>query len=150
MLNIWYCGGNVEVLTDAPRYFDNVWEDEWLEDPLVKQMIKDVDNSEVISPHLIESPVLGPIGPKDISGGVKILILLLKDTSFIYNISNCGDNCAKWIKQIAKLKDLEIDLEHIMYFNDDNDNNFHAYFINDNTLINSYAEYLIKMAEYQG
>lgn len=95
MLNIWYCGGNVEVLTDAPRYFDNVWEDEWLEDPLVKQMIKDVDNSEVISPHLIESPVLGPIGPKDISGGVKVLILLLKDTSFIYNISNCGDNCAK-------------------------------------------------------
>ena len=51
MLNIWYCGGNVEVLTDAPRYFDNVWEDEWLEDPLVKQMIKDVDNSEVFSPH---------------------------------------------------------------------------------------------------
>ena len=64
MLDIWYCGGNIEVLTDAPRYFDNVWEDEWLEDPLVKQMIKDVDNSEVISPHLIESPVLGPIGPR--------------------------------------------------------------------------------------
>lgn len=60
MLNIWYCGGNVEVLTDAPRYFDNVWEDEWLEDPLVKQMIKDVDNSEVISPHLIESSSTWP------------------------------------------------------------------------------------------
>lgn len=122
MLDIWYCGGNIEVLTDAPRYFDNVWEDEWLEDPLVKQMIKDVDNSEVISPHLIESPVLGPIGPKDISGGVKVLILLLKDTSFIYNISNCGDNCAKWIIEIAKIcekeqnSDLTVFLEHIMDF----------------------------------
>ena len=118
MLNIWYCGGNVEVLTDAPRYFDNVWEDEWLEDPLVKQMIKDVDNSEVISPHLIESPVLGPIGPKDISGGVKVLILLLKDTSFIYNISNCGDNCAKWILEICKDKDIVAYLEHVMHFKD--------------------------------
>ena len=118
MLNIWYCGGNVEVLTDAPRYFDNVWEDEWLEDPLVKQMIKDIDNSEVISPHLIESPVLGPIGPKDISGGVKVLILLLKDTSFIYNISNCGDNCAKWILEICKDKDIVAYLEHVMHFKD--------------------------------
>ena len=118
MLDIWYCGGNIEVLTDAPRYFDNVWEDEWLEDPLVKQMIKDVDNSEVISPHLIESPVLGPIGPKDISGGVKVLILLLKDTSFIYNISNCGDNCAKWILEICKDKDIVAYLEHVMHFKD--------------------------------
>ena len=118
MLNIWYCGGNVEVLTDAPRYFDNVWEDEWLEDPLVKLMIKDVDNSEVISPHLIESPVLGPIGPKDISGGVKVLILLLKDTSFIYNISNCGDNCAKWILEICKDRDIVAYLEHVMHFKD--------------------------------
>lgn len=122
MLKIWYCGGDVEVLTDAPRYFDNVWEDAWLEDSFVKEMILDVDKSEVISPHLIESPVLGPIGPKDLSGGVKVLILLLKDDTFVYNISNCGDNCAKWIVEIARRfekeqnRDLTVFLEHIMDF----------------------------------
>lgn len=116
MLNIWYCGGNAEVLTDAPNYFNNVVEDAWLEDPFVKEMIKDVDNSEVIGPHLIESPVLGPIPPSKLSGGVKVLILLLKDDTFIYNISNCGDNCAPWIIEIAKKKDLTVYLEHIMDF----------------------------------
>lgn len=31
-------------------------------------MIKDVDQSDVIGPRLIESPVLGPISTKELSG----------------------------------------------------------------------------------
>lgn len=106
MLNVWYKGGNVTVLTNAPLYFDGVFEPEWFDDPLVKEMVKDVDDSEVVGPYLIISPVLGPIAPTHLSGGVKVLILLLKDPNFIYNISNCGDNCAKWILKIAEEKAL--------------------------------------------
>ena len=58
-----------------PTYFDNCYEDEWLTTPLAKEMIRDVDRSEVISAHLIDSPVLGPIPPKDLSGGIKTLLL---------------------------------------------------------------------------
>ena len=92
MLNVWYKGGNVTVLTNAPLYFDGVFEPEWFDDPLVKEMVKDVDDSEVVGPYLIISPVLGPIAPTHLSGGVKVLIILLKDPNFIYNISNFGDN----------------------------------------------------------
>lgn len=73
MLKIWYYRG-IDYIKDAPGYFDNVYEDEWLEDPFVKEMIRDVDNSSVISAHIIESPVLGAITPKELSGGVKVLI----------------------------------------------------------------------------
>ena len=41
MLNVWYKGGNVTVLTNAPLYFDGVFEPEWFDDPLVKEMVKD-------------------------------------------------------------------------------------------------------------
>ena len=116
MLNVWYKGGNVTVLTNAPLYFDGVFEPEWFDDPLVKEMVKDVDDSEVVGPYLIISPVLGPIAPTHLSGGVKVLILLLKDPNFIYNISNCGDNCAKWILKIAEKKDLTVYLQHVMRF----------------------------------
>ncbi len=58
-----------------PTYFDNQYEDEWVTDPLSVEMIRDIDKSKVISPHLIESPVLGPISTKEISGGVKTLML---------------------------------------------------------------------------
>ncbi|MFR5600830.1 MAG: DUF4869 domain-containing protein [Lachnospiraceae bacterium] len=103
-------------MKDAPAYFDNVYEDEWIEDEFVKMMIQDVDHSTVISSHVIESPILGAITPKEISGGVKVLILMLKDDTFVYNLSNCGNNCAKWVLEIAKKKDLTVYLQHIMRF----------------------------------
>ena len=118
MLNIWYRGGDIKVMTDAPDYFDVAFKPEWFEDDLVKKMIKDVDKSDVIGPYLIISPVLGPIAPTYLSGGVKVLILLLKEPKFIYNLSNCGDNCAKWILEICKDKDIVAYLEHVMHFKD--------------------------------
>ena len=115
MLKIWYYA-NIDYMKDAPSYFDNVYEDEWIEDAFVKEMIQDVDHCVVISPHIIDSPVLGAITPRELSGGVKVLILMLKDDSFIYNMSNCGDNCAKWVLKIAEKKDLTVYLQHIMHF----------------------------------
>lgn len=59
-------------------------------------MIKDIDKSDVVGVHLIQSPVLGPISVNEISGGVKTLILMAFDkTGKIFNTSACGDNCAK-------------------------------------------------------
>jgi len=37
-------------------------------------MIKDVDKSDVVGSRVIDSPVLGSISVRDISGGVKTLI----------------------------------------------------------------------------
>ena len=104
------------ILTDAPSYFDNVYEDEWITDAFVREMIQDVDSSTVISPHIIESPILGAITPRELSGGVKVLILMLKDDSFVYNLSNCGNNCAKWVLKIAEQKDLTVYLQHMIRF----------------------------------
>ena len=59
MLSI-YLGQMEEAIYYPPAYFNNTYDDEWITDPLTVEMIKDVDKSEVIGPHLIESPVLGP------------------------------------------------------------------------------------------
>ena len=68
MLNI-YLGEMKGAVDHPPTYFDNRYEDEWITDPLSVEMIRQVDRSEVIGAHLIESPVLGPISVKDLSGG---------------------------------------------------------------------------------
>ena len=116
MLSI-YLGQMEEAIYYPPAYFNNTYEDEWITDPLTVEMIKDVDKSEVIGPHLIESPVLGPISVKEISGGVKTLILMaFDDSGRVFNASACGNNCAKWILEIGKRKDLTINLRHIMNF----------------------------------
>ena len=116
MLNV-YLGEMDQAIYYPPAYFDNQYEDEWITDKLSIEMIKDVDKSQVIGPHLIESPVLGPISVKEISGGVKTLMLLAFDQSGrVFNASACGDNCAKWILKIGREKDLTINLRHLMDF----------------------------------
>ena len=90
MLSV-YLGKMEEAVYYPPVYFDNRYEDEWITDKRSIEIIRDVDKSDVVSSHLIESPVLGPV---------------------------CGDNCAKWILKIAESKDLTINLRHIMEFGD--------------------------------
>lgn len=128
----------------ASVYFDNTYEEEWFEDDFVKEMIQDVDGSEVLSPHLVQSPVLGPITVKELSGGIKTLILMLKDDSYIYNASNCGNNCAKWILKIAGKKDLTIFLEHRMDFGKED---FEIEILNTKKLVHNMSEYLYELAK---
>ena len=86
MLNIYY-GDMQESVYNTAAYFKYDYEDSWIIDPFVKEMIQDVDHCTVISSHVIDSPILGAITPRELSGGVKVLILMLKDDSFIYNMS---------------------------------------------------------------
>jgi hypothetical protein len=140
MLKILF-GEDAEAVYHPPTYFDNRYEDEWITDSLSVQMIKDIDQSEVVSAHLIQSPVLGAIPVKDISGGVKTLILMAFDQSGkIFNASACGDNCAKWIVELGKEKDLTINLHHVMDFSSISD--FEALILNTGKVVHSYEEYL--------
>ena len=102
---------------DPGIFFNNTYEDDWITDPLSIEMIKDIDQSDVISPRLIDSPFLGPIPPERIARGTKALILMKHDDKHIFNASACGDNCAKWILRIGQEKDdLLIRLGYLMDF----------------------------------
>lgn len=100
-------------------YFKNTYEPEWFETELAKQVVREVDDSEVLSSECIQSPVLGQIPPERLSGGVKTLLLILNEPEKIFNASTCGDNCAKWILEIGKREDVTINLRHMMDFGKD-------------------------------
>ena len=86
-----------EAIYNTAVYFKNVYEDEWITDPLSREMIADVDKSVVLGSGIIDSPVLGKIPPLSLSGGVKTLMLIDHMPEQIFNASTCGDNCAKWL-----------------------------------------------------
>lgn len=145
MLSI-YLGELDDAIYHPPTYFDNRYEDEWIIAPLSVDMIKDIDKSEVISSHLIDSPVLGPISVKELSGGVKTLILMAFDESGrIFNASACGDNCAKWIIKISESKNLAINLRHIMDFGNQN---FEAKILNTGDIVHNMSEFVDIAGEY--
>ena len=145
MLNI-YLGKMEEAIYYPPVYFDNRYEDEWITEELSVQMIKDVDKPVVVSSRLIDSPVLGPISTRELSGGVKTLILMaFDDSGKIFNASACGDNCAKWILKIGESKDLTINLRHIMNLGDEN---FQARILNTGEIVHNMEEFVNIAGEY--
>ena len=115
MLSVYY-GDMPEAIYNPALFFKNSYSDDWITDELSKKMIRDVDKSEVIGPRIIDSPVLGGITPRELSGGVKTLICIYKRPNRVFNASACGDNCAKWLLEIGKRQDVTINLRHLMDF----------------------------------
>ena len=115
MLNVYF-GNMPESIYNTAVFFKNDYEDEWILDPLVKEIILDVEKSQVLDSGIIDSPVLGKIPPLSLSRGVKTLILVLFEPEKVFNASTCGDNCAKWLLKIAEKEDRTVNLRHIMDF----------------------------------
>ena len=147
MLSVYF-GYDQDSIRDIDLYFDNVYDDRWLEDEFVKQMIKDVDGSEVVSPACIESPVLGQIPPEKLSGGVKALVVLYEMEDAYIDLIVCGPNCEKWLSQISEKKDNHVSMSGF-------DLKFEnvpisGKCLNDGATINGSREWLLKMDEFAG
>ena len=143
MLSIFF-GEMPEAIYNTEVYFKNTYQDQWLCDDFAKRVIKGVDKSEVLDTHLIKSPVLGLIPPVMLSGGTKTLLLIKNKPDMVFNASTCGDNCAKYILEIAKLKDITINLRHIMRFG----THFRVRVLNEDVIVDNMEQLVLIAAKY--
>ncbi len=117
MLNIYY--GDMEgAIYNTSVYFDNTYLNSWLDDKMAADIIRSIDEGEILSAYAVDTEALGVIPVTKISGGTKTLLLIRNDHTRVFNASTCGDNCAKWILEIAKATedDITINLHHVMDF----------------------------------
>lgn len=143
MLNIFF-GDMPEAIYNTEVYFKNTYQDQWFEDDFAKRVIKSVDKSEVLDTHLIKSPVLGLIPPVMLSGGTKTLLLIKNNPELVFNASTCGDNCARFILELARQRDVTINLRHIMRFG----KRFKANVLNDGVVVDNMEQLIIHAAKY--
>ena len=136
MLNIYF-GDMPQAIYNTAVYFKNTYEDSWITDELSREMILDIDKSKVIGARIIDSPVLGAITPRELSGGVKTLILIDHVSDKIFNASTCGDNCAKWLLKMGEEKDITINLRHLMDFGNQK---FQIHILNTDQVVHSMEE----------
>ena len=99
-------------------FFDNNYEDAWMLDPFIKEIVLTIDKTEIITSTLAQSPIFGYMPVKDISGSSKSLILLYK-TNYVFKSSCFGDNCSDFILQISESKDITLCMTHYLHFNKD-------------------------------
>lgn len=144
MLHIYF-GDYPEAIYNTNVYFDNTYKDKWITKSISKEIIKDVDKSEVLDEKTILSPIFGNMSPKKLSGGTKTLLLIDNDSKKVFNASTCGDNCAKWILKIAQDRKVVINLRHLMDFGKDE---FKIKVINTGKIVYNMSELVLEAGDF--
>lgn len=144
MLNIYF-GEMPEAVYNTNVYFNNTYKDSWITSRMTKDIIKAVDDSDVIDEKTILSPIFGNMSPKKLSGGVKTLLLIAFDKKKVFNASTCGDNCAEWILKIAEERKVVINLHHLMDFGKEP---FKIRILNTNKIVKNMTELVFEAGEF--
>ena len=113
-----YCKAEPDnMLYTANEFFDQLFENTWFDDPLVEEMVIDIDKTKHISGAVFDSPFLGIIPPQNLSHGVKALIYILKFENRLnqsYRSTMFGDNCIPWLCKLSETVDFSMYLCHPM------------------------------------
>ena len=144
MLHIQF--GEMENVNYGPDWFKANYNPDWLKDKFVSDMIKDVDKSDYVDGLIINSPVLGPIPPERLSGGVQTLIMIYKKPQLVFDATSCGPNCAKWLLEIGKKEDITVNLNYLMKF--DGSSDLEIYIENEKRLITTKEDYIMTAVKY--
>lgn len=144
MLNVYF-GDMPGAIYNTAVYFKKTYRDEWITDDFGRSVIRDIDSSEVLSAQVIESPVLGSIIPLMLSGGVKTLLLVKHMRNQVFNASTCGDNCARWLLNIAQDRKVTVNLYHVMDFGEEE---FKIRVLNSDKTVHTMTELIQESAEY--
>jgi len=144
MLHIQF--GEMENVNYGPDWFKVNYDPSWLKEEFVRAMVKDVDNSDCVDGIVINSPILGSIPPERLSGGVQTLIMIYEKPQLVFDATSCGENCAKWLLEIGKQKDVTINLNYLLKF--ENTPDFEVYIENEKSLVLNIEDYIMTAVKY--
>ena len=96
----------------GPSWFKYSYDLSWFKDPLVLAMLYDIDKTIYKEGCVFDSPILGPIPPEKLSGGLQTLIMIYEMPDKIFDATSCGPN------EIGKKKDVTINLRYFIPFNE--------------------------------
>lgn len=118
MLNIHFGISPNKVIISTREYFNHKLSHDCLTTDFAKDIIRKIDNSEVLSNRAIDSPVLGIVPPDSISGGAKALLIAMfkEDDGKYLMLEQMGENCYPFLYDIAKRKDILLYTEMIPVF----------------------------------
>ena len=144
MLKIYF--GEMKDVNYGPFWFKNNYAPDWFKDAFVQNMILGVDKSKYVDGLVIESPVFGAIPPEKLSGGVQTLIMIYERPDLVFDATSCGDNCAKWLLEIGKRKDVTVNLNYLMHL--EREAEFEVYVENTGETISTPEQYVYTAIKY--
>lgn len=126
MLRVWVNRPENEekLIGEAKIVFNDYVDLSVLDTDLGIRIIKDTSAiTEIVAPRRFVTMWGFEISPEKLSGGTKILLLMLSEkarlANFIYSYTFCGDNCDKYVEEIANMYDVNLYLSrfYIPFYN---------------------------------
>lgn len=120
--------------------FDLNYEDEWLDDLFVRRFITDIDKIDVLDNSHPTRRLLalnGEITPELLATGTKNLILCKFISGYWNRLGHMGENCYKWLMDIAEEKDVHMVTTRVFHFTDSDIKGRKIYFADINQYITS-------------
>lgn len=118
MLDIIFGRENVKgnYILDTRIYFRREKKPEWFQDHFVQRVLKEVDHVDVLFEEALRDRFGHGISTEQISTGSKTLILIYFDKQDrLFNGSAMGDNCLKFLFEMARKRDIRVFFEHYPY-----------------------------------
>lgn len=135
---------NPNYIDNPKAWFDNQGGRHYITGDFEKQVIKDIDNSVVISENVLENPIFGGIPSQKISGTSKTVILVKNLPQLIFNGSHAGDKAAKWLLKIGEIQDVTMRLGYLMKFEEP----FIIRIANSGKIVTTWKDYLFEATKY--
>lgn len=145
-------GLSPETIELIDEYFAAEFDDRWLDNELVQDILKDIDKVSVSSEGLLYNELYGEILSEDFSTGTKCLLLLMFVPENEYYGTCMGDNCGKWAWKIGQLHDIHLALTRIFDFwplSCGDKTGLNVYCENSGTILNSMTEYVNEFVTYK-
>lgn len=95
---------------NVSRLFNPNYSDDWLETDLARRLISEVDHVELSSDKTVRQSLWERyLRPEDLCGGTKA-ILVIANTPFLISMLMMGENCYKYLFEVAKYQDKRVGL----------------------------------------
>ena len=108
MLKVYF-GNYKNALLSGNSYFDTNVDESCIESNFGRKIIKEISGADVLDKNSVIHPVFGSIPTRDLAGSIKALLILMFDNEYgVLDLASMGDNCLKYLGEIAEKKDIKV------------------------------------------
>lgn len=128
------------LLFPASQVFESVFDCNILTEDICKRIVKAIDQSDVVAPNLIQSPVLDAISPSQLSGGCKAVLLAYTEDQMLSSV-NLGDNCVEPLLEVAENKDVYVLCTTDLFIPNELFSKYDIFSLDENRLFTDYHDF---------
>lgn len=107
---------NIPLTNGTNVEWDRKFNPDWMSEPYVKEIVKNLDKSEALGGYAVYSPELGSIPVTWLSATCRNIIMMYKQVDMIFASGFLGNNANQYVYDISIKCDVHLYMNHLFRF----------------------------------